>query len=604
MKTLTRMVGVRPMLVLGFVLIPLVAAAAWFNDDWNYRKKLTLDTTPAAGDIDSSPADVPVLVRLHLGNFNYFEDTQSGGEDLRFIAGDDKTPLTHHVESYDPVAQMAFVWVRYPRLVAGTNTDSFFMYYGNMEATDGSDGSGSYDRNQVLVYHFEDPLGVPRDQTAYGNNPAQYGADGEPASLIGAGARFSGRGAINVPAAPSLRLIPDQGLTVTTWLKLEQSQQDAVIAEFSDPSRGSLVLGVNGTTPYVRFQGANGATATVQSPAAGMGVGTWHHVGVAVGDGEVALLLDGAEVASEPVTLMEIGGPVSIGGGVAGSSRLVGAIMDELQISNIRRESAWVKAQFASQAEFSAMVVYGDDGAREGAEASHNSFAVAASHLKGAELFIIYILGVMGLISIIVMILKAVWISRTAGANRNFMNAFRGEDEDGHALPMDGPFPVGLEDREDDFSRSTLWRLYAVGLREVHNRIGGPGARDAKLGGGSIHAITSSLDGAITRETQGMNSGIVILTIAISGGPFLGLLGTVMGVMTTFADIAVAGDVNVNAIAPGTAGALLATVAGLGVAIPALFGYNYLTQRIGNIKADNTVFSDEFVAKVAEHYGD
>lgn len=604
MNTLIRMIRLRRMLALGLVLIPAIALSAWFNDDWNYRKKLTLDTTPAAGDIDSSPADVPILVRLHLGNFNYFEDTQSGGEDLRFIAGDDTTPLTHHVESYDPVAQMAFVWVRYPRLVAGTNTDSFYMYYGNMDAPDGSDSSGSYDRNQVLVYHFEDPLGVPRDQTAYGNNPAQYGADGEPASLIGAGARFTGRGAINVPAAPSLRMIPDQGLTATAWVRLEQGQQDAVIFEFSDPSRGSLVLGVDGSTPYARFEGANGATATARTAAADLGVGTWHHVGLAVGAGEIVLLLDGVEVASQSVALMEIGGPVSIGGGVAGGGRLVGAVVDELQISNTRRDAAWVKAQFASQAEFSAMVAYGEDGAREGAEASVNSFAVAASHLKGAELVIIYILAVMGLISIVVMILKAVWISRTAGANRSFMRAFRGEDEDGGTMAMDGPFPVGLEDREDDFERSTLWRLYAIGLREVHNRVGGPGAKDAKLGGGSIQAITSSLDGAITRETQGMNSGIVILTIAISGGPFLGLLGTVMGVMTTFADIAVAGDVNVNAIAPGTAGALLATVAGLAVAIPALFGYNYLTQRIGNIKADNAVFSDEFISKVAEHYSD
>jgi len=61
---------------------------------------------------------------------------------------------------------------------------------------------------------------------------------------------------------------------------------------------------------------------------------------------------------------------------------------------------------------------------------------------------------------------------------------------------------------------------------------------------------------------------MVMLTIAISGGPFLGLLGTVIGVMITFAAIAAAGDVNVNAIAPGIAAALAATVAGLAVAIP------------------------------------
>ena len=81
---------------------------------------------------------------------------------------------------------------------------------------------------------------------------------------------------------------------------------------------------------------------------------------------------------------------------------------------------------------------------------------------------------------------------------------------------------------------------------------------------------------AIVKESQRLNRLMVMLTIAISGGPFLGLLGTVVGVMITFAAIAASGDVNVNAIAPGIAAALVATVAGLGVAIPALFGYNYL----------------------------
>ena len=88
------------------------------------------------------------------------------------------------------------------------------------------------------------------------------------------------------------------------------------------------------------------------------------------------------------------------------------------------------------------------------------------------------------------------------------------------------------------------------------------------------------LDADLVRENHTMNARMVLLTIAISGGPFLGLLGTVVGVMITFAAIAAAGDVNVNAIAPGIAAALLATVAGLGVAIPALFGYNYLVPAI------------------------
>ena len=107
----------------------------------------------------------------------------------------------------------------------------------------------------------------------------------------------------------------------------------------------------------------------------------------------------------------------------------------------------------------------------------------------------------------------------------------------------------------------------------------------------------------MVREGQSINSYIVLLTIAISGGPFIGLLGTVVGVMVTFAGIAAAGEVNINAIAPGMAAALLATVAGLGVAIPALFGYNYLGAQIRELVADMHVFADEFTARMAESFG-
>jgi biopolymer transport protein ExbB len=76
----------------------------------------------------------------------------------------------------------------------------------------------------------------------------------------------------------------------------------------------------------------------------------------------------------------------------------------------------------------------------------------------------------------------------------------------------------------------------------------------------------------------------------------------VVGVMITFAAIAASGDVNVNAIAPGIAAALVATVAGLGVAIPALFAYNYLITRIKDTTSEMQVFVDELITRIAEAY--
>jgi biopolymer transport protein ExbB len=93
---------------------------------------------------------------------------------------------------------------------------------------------------------------------------------------------------------------------------------------------------------------------------------------------------------------------------------------------------------------------------------------------------------------------------------------------------------------------------------------------------------------------------MVLLTIAISGGPFIGLLGTVLGIIIVFASIALAGDVNVNAIAPGVSAALVATVAGLFVAIPALFGYNYIASRNSDVSASMQVFVDKLITRFAD----
>jgi biopolymer transport protein ExbB len=126
--------------------------------------------------------------------------------------------------------------------------------------------------------------------------------------------------------------------------------------------------------------------------------------------------------------------------------------------------------------------------------------------------------------------------------------------------------------------------------------------RGQGLSSRSMQAIKAALEAGLVRENQRLNKGIVFLTISIAGGPYVGLLGTVVGVMITFAIIAKSGEVDVNSIAPGIASALLATVAGLIVAIPALFIYSYLSSRIRDVISEMQVFIDEFVAKIAEFY--
>ncbi len=120
----------------------------------------------------------------------------------------------------------------------------------------------------------------------------------------------------------------------------------------------------------------------------------------------------------------------------------------------------------------------------------------------------------------------------------------------------------------------------------------------------AIEVIRAVVDATLVRENQRLARSMVLLTISISGGPFLGLLGTVVGVMITFAAIAASGDVNINAIAPGISAALLATVANsLVVAGIPRCSVNYLLRRCKELSpADMQVFVDEFVTRLSEVY--
>ena len=124
-----------------------------------------------------------------------------------------------------------------------------------------------------------------------------------------------------------------------------------------------------------------------------------------------------------------------------------------------------------------------------------------------------------------------------------------------------------------------------------------------RLPGHAMTAFKAALDKAAMQESKRNTAGLLLFTLSISGGPFMGLFGTVWGVINTFAGVAEAGEANLAAIAPGVASALACTLMGLMLAIPALFQYSYLSAEIKNISADMNVFMDEFTNRVEEEYG-
>jgi biopolymer transport protein ExbB len=579
-------------LVLSGLGVP-VDAYAWWNDDWAFRKEISLDAGATGAAITEDVAFAPVLVRLSIANFPFFADAKPDGSDLRVVAGDDQTTLGFHIEKYDAQAQIALLWVNYPALSANANTGKFYLYYGNPEAASAANSADSYDPSQALVYHFAAADGA-QDVTSYKVEPTALIGEHNPASLIGSGLRMTGTQLTAVPNGASLRVAPAGGYTISAWVRPEGAQQSVAVAAY-DASH-ELSIGVQGEVAVARWKGG-GQDVVVRQPS-GTLVGEWHHVALRATGSTLALFVDGVQVAQGDAILQEFPAALSIGG--AGAVASFRGDVDELQVAGTARSDSWIRAAALSQGMIAPLVIYGGDAQKDG-EGGESHFASTLKAVTIDGWVIIAVLGVMFIFSLGIMVVKLLFLQRVASGNAKFLEEFHQLREDPAALAKNS----GEASDAGKFGISTLWQLYRGGIGEAMKRVNGLariGEGTPSLSPQAIESIRATLDATLTRTTQRLQSQMVWLTISIAGGPFLGLLGTVVGVMIVFAGIAASGDVNVNAIAPGTAAALVATVAGLGVAIPCLFGYNYLNTRIKDIVADMRVFNDEFVARIAEKY--
>lgn len=163
-----------------------------------------------------------------------------------------------------------------------------------------------------------------------------------------------------------------------------------------------------------------------------------------------------------------------------------------------------------------------------------------------------------------------------------------------------------------------LYNIYRLGAEEVSSRFG----NDAKRTGGNfktgltgntetvvadtgivnLDTLRNVLGRAIDTEVMELEQHVSWLGTAVQGGPFLGLLGSAWGVMSVFASMGIEGSVRLGKVAPGISAALLATVVGLLVAVPSLFGYNWVAQRIRQQTMELENFADEFLSAVEHNY--
>ncbi|MCC7544214.1 MAG: DUF2341 domain-containing protein [Aquabacterium sp.] len=545
------------------------SAQAWWSGDYKHRTKVTLNTTAQGVETKEALSGVVVPVRLHSGNFDFLGAKPDGG-DIRVVAADDKTPLKFWVERFDSTNELAVLWVQVPSVAPGTDKNNIFVYAGNEQAVAEANSAAIFDGAMLAAISMSGKDAEAID--ASGQIKSTAAISREANGLMGAAAKLDGQQSITW-ASDKLKAPASGPYSVSMWIKPEVAQGQLIK---QGPLALDLVAG--------KLTASLGALKAVGGD---LPVNAWAHVAITVGAGQLTLYVNGAQAAQAELAASSAGieGPLLVGEGFKG-------LVDELEVAATVRSADWIKLASAAQsadAKLVATITQAEDtaDAEEGGEPGY--FGVLLDNLTVDAWVVIIILGIMFVVASWVMATKAVLVGRADRDNQSFLKRFR-----------DARDVMSVGDLS--YKHSTLARRYTAGLRELTKRDVGQ-AGTPGLSGASIDAVKAAIDADLVRENHTLNAKMVLLTIAISGGPFLGLLGTVVGVMITFAAIAAAGDVNVNAIAPGIAAALLATVAGLGVAIPALFGYNYLAARIKNISSDMQIFVDEFVTRVAENYG-
>jgi biopolymer transport protein ExbB len=587
-------------------------AADWWNKSWTGRTPLSINTSADGAEIKGEPGEVVVLVRLHPGVLP-FEAVQPDGSDLRFVAADGQTALAYHLEKFDPLMAEGFAWVKVPGIASGGATD-FWLYYGNAapEGEGAPDVAKTYPETAKLVYHLNERGTPPQDATANASHAESAGNISE-GTIVADGLRLVGRDPVKIPGSAANAWTAGGDLTVVFWVKPIAVANEAVL--FTRPGADGFRLGLAaGGAPFVEVDDTPRVTATVT-----VGAGVWRQVALAAAGGKITLFVDGQEAGVLDASLPAGDGEMFLGGPDPASGtegRYLGEF-DEFQMYGSALSAATLRLLYLTQSgsELGSKVLAVGEIEGGGAAGGHGGaleHVMLFGDIANNMMFDGWIA-----VGVCVLMLFAGWwvafvkysnLGRIEKGNAEFRKLWTHVATDLTAIDLDNPASAKTLGKQLDgkaralFEASPLYHVYHVGSEEIRHRLGSGKNQGQGLSARSIQAIRASLDAALVHEQQRLNKGIVYLTVSIAGGPYVGLLGTVVGVMITFAIIAKSGEVDVNSIAPGIASALLATTAGLVVAIPALFMYSFLNQRIKGVIASMQVFIDEFVAKVAEFY--
>ncbi|MEN9723884.1 MAG: hypothetical protein RJB38_1870 [Pseudomonadota bacterium] len=171
-------------------------------------------------------------------------------------------------------------------------------------------------------------------------------------------------------------------------------------------------------------------------------------------------------------------------------------------------------------------------------------------------------------------------LKSATGENSEFLNAFW------NSRSMDEVFT-----KSERFERSPVARIFRNGAKELRKVQETP-ASDATLG---VENVGRALSRAANAEIADLEKNVSWLATTASATPFIGLFGTVWGIMNSFQSIGASGAANLAVVAPGISEALITTAMGIAAAVPAVIAYNHIVVKIRRISIDMDCFSQDFL---------
>jgi biopolymer transport protein TolQ len=197
-------------------------------------------------------------------------------------------------------------------------------------------------------------------------------------------------------------------------------------------------------------------------------------------------------------------------------------------------------------------------------------------------------LAVLSLLSWAVMFGKWVEFRRVRRASDAFIRSFD------RAQSLDEVVTLAKHAKASPFTR--VFNRAVQFLSQTKPALAASPERTARLSGSQVEALRLVLDAETNAQRDSLSRLVPSLATIGSVSPLIGLLGTVLGVISAFTGIATQGSGNISAVAPGIGEALMATAAALAVAIPAVFGYNIFANRVNRLDSELEGFGSELIA--------